>query len=129
MRIVYIADDGTQFNDEDSCMEYEAKGKYANKIKRARFFNDDGVPMTFIGTAEQCEDCFYFEVFDLEEAQAIQDWFNDCGMDTPFYDRLRREVVLCTGRFFFDCDQNRWRNVMELYKEYTNVNDIFEKWA
>lgn len=47
MRVIYIADDGTQFDDEYDCKDYEWRLNHPH-IKEVRVFNKDGVELTDI---------------------------------------------------------------------------------
>ena len=119
MRVVYIADDGTQFEDEDECKEYEYADKMKDKFPTTRFYSNRGKPMQFIGTCEFCENIFYFDVRTLEEAELLHQFFIDCGFDSPWKRKRWDEEVTVS-------EEDRWRNIEELYAAYQKVLNIFE---
>ena len=127
MKIVYIANDGTQFEDEDMCREYEYADKMKGKFPTTRFYNSCGKPMQFIGTCEFCENLFYFDVRTREEAELLHQFFIDCGFDSPWKPQhWGREMVISIGYYFYDTDEDRWRNIEELYVAYQKVLNVFE---
>ena len=89
---IYIADDGTKFDDENSCLQYERKTAL-DKIKNSIFlFDDNGneLPLDDKGF-EQC----YFVVSKSDKASRIA-WellqdeygapFNECRAGIWYYD-------------------------------------------
>lgn len=126
MKVVYIADDGTQFETEEACEEYEYANKMKGKFPTTRFFNRDGQEVPFLATCEFCERLFYVEVNDMEEALLLNTWFNDCGMDSIWHHDYKRGRNVTLGRFFYDTEEDKWRNVEELYAAYQEVLDVFE---
>ena len=127
MRVVYIADDGTQFEDECECKEYEYVGKMNGKFPTTRFFNCRGKLVEFIGTCEFCENLYYFDVRTQEEAELLHQFFIDCGFDSPWKRRRwDEELTISIGYYFYDTEEDRWRNIEELYAAYQKVLNIFE---
>ena len=133
MRVVYIADDDTQFETEEECEQYEYVNRMKDKFPTTRFFNRIGEEVPFLATSEFCENLFYIDVRNLEEATLLNQWFADCGFDSPWkheywgrHGYLVEEVIASVGRFFYDTEEDRWRNIEELYAAYQKVLNIFE---
>ena len=127
MRVIYIADDGTQFEDEYACKEYEYVGKMKDKFPTTRFFNSHGKPMEFVGTCEFCEGLYYFDVRTRDEAELLHQFFIDCGFDSPWKrQRWDEEVTISIGYYFYDTNEDKWRNIEELYAAYQEVLNVFE---
>ena len=127
MKVVYIADDGTQFEDEDECKEYEYASEMKDKFPTTRFFDIHCKPMEFVGTWEFCESLFYFDARTQEEAELLHQFFIYHGYDSPWKrQRWNEKVTVSTGRYFYDTDEENWRNVEELYAVYQKMLNIFE---
>ena len=127
MRVVYIADDGTQFEDEYECKEYEYVGKMKDKFPTTRFYSNCGKPLQFVGTCEFCESLYYLDVRTQEEAELLHQFFIDCGFDSPWKrGHWGEEVTASIGYYFYDTEEDRWRNIEELYAAYQKVLNIFE---
>jgi hypothetical protein len=127
MRVVYFADDGTQFDTEEECEQYEYVNSMKDKFPTTRFFNRIGKEVPFLATTEFCENIFYLDVRDLDEATLLHQWFQDCGFDSPWKpERWRDGATITIGYFFYDTDEDKWRNIEELYEAYQKVLNIFE---
>lgn len=127
MYVKYFADDGREFETEEECEQYEYNLKMKDKFPTTRFFNRIGKAVPFLASCEFCENLFYVEVSNMDEALLLHQWFQDCGMESPWQPRYWRDGATITlGRFFYDTEEDRWRNIEELYKAYQDVLNIFE---
>lgn len=127
MRVLYIADDDTQFETEEECEQYEYVNRMKDKFPTTRFFNRIGDEVPFLATTDFCENLFYIDVRNLEEAILLHRWFDDCGFDSPWKPaRWRDNGEVTIGRFFYDTEEDKWRNIEELYAAYQKVLNIFE---
>ena len=122
MKIIYRADDGTDFYSEDDCEMYEYKCRIADETRnfKSRFFDKKGKEMDNTDIEDCYEHGWYAEFASLEEAE--------------FYDKETSELVggtyfdnkSCAGRFYYDQKEARWRNLEERYQEYAKVLNVFE---
>lgn len=120
MEIIYRADDGTEFYDEDSCVRYERRLANKERNLKSRFFDRKGKEMDNTNIEECYEHGWYVEFASLEEAE--------------FYNKETYELVgntyfdgkPCEGRFYYDRDEATWRNLEELYQEYAEILNVFE---
>lgn len=127
MYMKYFADDGREFDNEEECEQYEYAMKMKGKFLTTRFFNRDGKVVPFLASSEFCENLFYIEVNNMDEALLLHNWFQDYGFESPWSPkRFRDGTNITTGRFFYDSDIDKWRNIEELYMAYQDVLDIFE---
>ena len=130
MTIKYIADNGTEFETQEACEEYEYCLKMRGAFPTTRFFvTPEGKAAPFNATAEFCESLWFIEVNDLDEAEKLHQWFNDCGCGSPWGRAYRACDKVTLGRFFWDSQRDEWRNVEELYKTYWNTRAVFERRA
>ena len=120
MEIIYRANDGTEFYDEDDCVEYERRLEYEKRDLKSRFFDKKGKEMNNTNIEDCYEHGWYVEFASLEEAE--------------FYDKETSYLVggtyfdskPCAGRFYYDQEEGRWRNLEELYHAYAKVLNVFE---
>lgn len=120
MEIIYRADDGTDFRSQEECEVYESKKKIAAMNLQSRFFNHNGNLMDITDLYNCIEDGWYMEIANMVEAEFIADYAErDVGI-TLF---KRKPTV---GRFYWDADADKWRNVEELYAAYAEKLKIFE---
>lgn len=120
MKIIYRADDGTEFYSEDDCAMYERKLEYGKRNLKSRFFDKKGKEMDNTDIEDCYERAWYAEFASLEEAE--------------FYDKETSELIgntyfdnkPCAGRFYYDQEDVKWRNLEELYQKYAKVLNVFE---
>ena len=79
MREVFIADDGTEFDDEWDCMEYEWICEYGPELDKIKFFDCDNKQLVW-----NKDDEFYYslnrvELETEEEFNALHELAKGCG--------------------------------------------------
>lgn len=120
MITIYRADDGTEFYDEDLCLDYERAQKAKRMNFRSRFWTKDRRPIS----TENLDDCiekgWFMETASVEEADFINKYANEIGL------RIFEDGNPCIGRFFYDDMEERWRNINELYEAYAKILNLFE---
>lgn len=120
MEIIYRADDGTDFSSREECEVYESKKKIAAMNLQSRFFRRNGTQMDITDLYDCIEDGWYMEIASMVEAEFITEY-------------AEREVGITLfkgkptmGRFYWDADVEKWRNVEDLYAIYEAKLKIFE---
>lgn len=121
MEIIYRADDGTEFYDEDDCVEYEERLRLSRMNLISRFWDRTGHPLLIDDLAETVEHTYYAELATDEEAIFIDDYA---------YERVgccifEEEEDAKAGRYYFDSYHEVWKNIEELNKKYQDVLAIF----
>ncbi len=121
MEIIYIADDGTKFDNEDECLAHERKMRMrkANFAENIRLFNKDKEEFIFINGADY-ERAFFMEIFTDEAAAMLEEWVRDEFGDYIFY-----KTDPTAGRFYYDESREDWVNVEELRQKYEDISAIF----
>jgi hypothetical protein len=120
MKIIYRADDGTDFYSETECEAYENKKKIAAMNLQSRFFNHNGDLIDITDLYNCIENGWYMEIANMTEAQFIAE-----------YAEHEVGIVLfaahpCMGRFYWDNNAEEWRSVEELYAAYAEKLKVFE---
>lgn len=120
MEIIYRAFDGTNFDSEDECTEYESRMKVAAMNLKSRFFDRDGDLMNINDLFTCLENGYYMELTTMEEAKFIAEYSEkEVGM-TIF------ATTPTIGRYYWDADKDEWHNIEELYAAYADKLKIFE---
>lgn len=120
MVIIYRADDGTEFTSESECEAYENKKKIASMNLRSRFFTKSGVQLDITDIYDCIETSWYMEIANISEAKFIAEYAEREVGITIFSARP------CIGRFYWDDNLDKWRNIEELYAVYAEKLKIFE---
>lgn len=124
MKILYIADDGTQFHDEDECLAYENRINKWSKITKSRFWDVMRVPMTVEQWLDDPENCDYMEVANNEEAALILDYLrNEIGLCHPWPDL---HVAPTAGRYYYSHDDDAWHRPDAELAALTQIMETFE---
>ena len=120
MEIIYRAHDGTEFSNEDACLEYERRQETEALNLQSRFFDFDGVPMDIKDLYHCLENGWYMEIATIEEARIIAEY-------------AKREVGitisgtgLAIGRYYWNDSDEKWHNIEDLYQAYARVLNVFE---
>lgn len=93
MEIIYRANDGTEFYDEDDCVMYERKLEYRKRNLKSRFFDRKGKEMDNTDIEDCYEHAWYAEFASLEEAEFYDKESSELVGGTYFDDKP------CVGRF------------------------------
>lgn len=122
MEIIYIADDGTKFDDEDECLAHERKIRMrkANFAENIRLFSRDKEEFIFIDS-DDYERAFFMEILTDEAAAMLEEWVREEYNSYMF----NNKTIPTAGRFYFDETNDEWVNVEELRKKYESINAIF----
>lgn len=120
MRIVYVAEDGREFDNQYKCELYEQRQKVIKRNLRSRFFNHDGKPMNINDLGKCVEEGWYMEIATIEEALFIAEYAEE------YYGLVLFEGMPQVGRFYFDEESEEWRSIESLYTPYVELLKIFE---
>lgn len=122
MRIVYIANDGREFNDEYECEAYERKQANQNLFPNCRFYYTSRKQMTHAEFFEDPEACDYMDIPTNEEAIAMNKFLRDeAGIETPWrWGTLPKE-----GRYYWHNDQ--WKDFNADYARLAGIKEMFDK--
>ena len=122
MEIIYIADDGTKFDNEDECLAHERKIRMrkANFAENIRLFSRDKEEFIFID-GDDYERAFFMEILTDEAAAMLEEWVREEYNSYMF----NNKTIPTAGRFYFDETNDEWVNVEELWQKYEDINAIF----
>lgn len=122
MEIIYIADDGTKFDNEDECLAHERKLRMrkANFAENIRLFSKDKEEFIFID-GDDYERAFFMEILTDEAAAMLEEWVREEYNSYMF----NNKTIPTAGRFYFDETNDEWVNVEELRQKYESINAIF----
>lgn len=117
MRVVYIADDGTEFDNEIECETYEQK----EKLKDNTIIMLDGNNNLLDNTIENFESCLAISIKNRRDLDILHYMEEYTGYSCP-YD---------TGDFYYNTYNNEWEcldtKIKELEAELNSYKIIKEK--
>lgn len=117
--VTYEAFDGTQFDNENECYEYERmklSGEYSGQI---HFFDYSKKPLKISCNADEV----YYAIVETVEAAM---WWNDScsaeGLNQPFENRDCK-----TGFYWYDDHDNKWKCLQEEMDKLQLMADEFQQ--
>lgn len=131
MRVVYYADDGTEFEFEDECREYERNLSFLlHELQNGiHAFDDNDKAIDFNNYEIDClEDAFQnisYIKFDNQGAiNAFKERANEFGL-SDIEACLRRPLVV-GERYFYDWDEDKWACLEDRQKELDKIAAVFK---
>ena len=117
MKIVYYADDGTEFNDRAECEEYENEQANARKNFKSHLYDEDGDEI-FLDKIDEGGTIGFFDIKTQEDLQLLMEELADKrGLTMPDD----------TGRWFYNYDTDRWDSYEDYEELYLIMKKIFER--
>lgn len=121
-RVSYIADDGTTFEDEDECLEYERTlmlKKYEHDI---HMWDNEFQPIPI--TDPKALDKIYYLTCDTAEAvEVMNNWFEYMGYSSPF--EGGNSFAEMAGCHYYWQDNDKWYEADNLIEKVSGMMKIF----
>ena len=116
----YLADDGKRFYDHWECIHYERMCELEKHKNDFKFYNWKGEPILIPIDKANVEDVHYVVVKTTDAADAIEWWFDQEEMRSPFEGC---GVGYELGTWYFDGDYDRW---IKLEDKIAELQDMLE---
>lgn len=116
---IYIADDGTEFNNKYDCENYEFKIKVLPVLKNCRAYNKDFTPILISDNFEFARDMFYIYIDSENAFNVISDISEKYGYVSPRDTcsmENKKEIFLC-----YDNSGDDWYDIYEKITKYKNM--------
>jgi len=131
MRVAYYADDGTEFETEKECRDYELKtADFFGECAHVLAYDDYGRKIDFNKfEMENMENAFQ-DIWHIQfNTQKAIDLFCEIGQHQYgllyIEDDIRRAIKV-GERYYYDTDEDVWRCLEDSYKELDKIAAIFE---
>lgn len=109
-KITYIAFDGSEFANEDECIDYETELNFGAFKGRVFLFDSERKPMPF--SVANFEACFYVTISDDHAAASFV-----AAMEAEGYTELPR----AKGVYEYNTRKDRWENLRERLADLTEL--------
>lgn len=125
-KVTYIADDGTEFDYEDECREYETTQEILPLFENVQMWDDCEnlipTPTCWEEIKTALEDLYFIRGAGLDE---LWDAIYNADLENQMlsYETFRTEVNSAseTDLLMFDSDMDEWVNVNYLFDEYRRI--------
>lgn len=120
-KIVYVANDGTAFNSQDECLEYEASTEFFDLLQSITFFSDDGKVIDFENNISAFSNTLDDAAFILIPSY-LKDERIKYFSDTIISDLYGKQFPTATGFYRWDYADDEWVS----YK--AEMQSFIKKW-
>ena len=122
-KIIYVAIDGVEFEDEQECVNYENSLR-ANSLSKTTLFLDKQFEIMNIQTLDP-EQVFYIYVDNDDDKKAIAEYFSNNWCSNPFINYCCQSTNLFdySGWFYYDTKGDEWKHFeteVQIYKDMEN---------
>ena len=129
MEIIYRADDGKEFDDEEACELYEKMKDMPREQMGFKLYDIVGDEVPLFDEEYRVDDDFcYIVTHSTEEASTLYDILHDHGISSPWDKRSWADNnTFEAGCYYYDCEGNRWKNFKDFEKTYHHMLSIFNQ--
>lgn len=121
-RVSYVADDGTAFEDEDECLEYECNLMLQKHEHDIHMWDNEFQPISI--TDSQALDKVYYLTCDTAEAvEVVNDWFESLNYSSPF--EGDKDFADMAGHHYYWQDNDEWYEADDLIEKVCGMVKIF----
>lgn len=115
-KIIYIANDGKEFDNENDCLNYE----FEQSIKdfTVKIWDENKNPLAF-NSQLNLEKIWYIKIEHPQQAKILDDLHEQAGLYTPFNGNYNRNLI---GLWWYN-EMDEFINLTELVAEYQAVLD------
>ena len=114
--IKYQADDGTIFDTEEDCIEYEDLCFTLSLREKVRFYYMDNSEMIKEGLRARLECCCYFVVTDDSIIDSLSYKFDEYGVLNPWR-QLKNTLPKEKGVYWYNENEEMWEEYTSVLKE------------
>lgn len=130
MKVVYCADDGTEFETEQECRDYELKtADFFEECAHVHAYDDNEDVINFRDyEIENMENAFQDISFIQFDTQKAIDLFMEKGNDyglLGIHEDIKRPVKV-GERYFYDWDADEWVCLEDRQKELNKIAAVFK---
>ena len=116
----YVADDGTEFEDEDECLDYERTEKMKT-IKGVKFFFENGKEISDYSSLEDLVDRSYFiKITDKDDFDKLEEMVFD-ELHRHYWAYGWDDLKDKTGLFYYDEAFDGWLSWDEQYDKLLEI--------
>lgn len=128
MEIIYRADDGKEFDNEEACELYETMKDMPKELMGFKLYDLDGYEVPLFDEDYCIDDDFYYIVtHSVEEAATLYDILHNAGISSPWDNRSWARNDFEAGCYYYDCDDSRWKNFKDFEATYNHMLSIFNQ--
>lgn len=122
--IRYQADDGTIFDEEEDCVEYEDLCFALSLRGKVKFYYKNNLEMIKESLRARLECCCYFVVIDDSVIDSLSDKFDDYGTLNP-WKQTKNTLPKEKGVYWYNENEEMWEEYTSVLKETLKKARLF----
>lgn len=118
MKAIYRADDGTEFEEEEECRDYERQQELMAHPFKSHIYITDGTEISLKDIDRNINDIYYLDIISVEDWKVFYELM---------YDNYGCTIPHGPGKWYYDRTRDEWCNFAALEHKYQNIKKIFEQ--
>ena len=126
--VKYVAFDGTEFDCEEDCANYELETKAKDYIEYFTLYDYDRKPIKFCADDEILADVFYIVIKDEKAISFLDDWMIDYGCHfTIGKSAYNQNIKNCVGLWMWDEQEEGWKHWETEMSKMRELGEYFQR--
>ena len=118
MKAIYRADDGTEFEEEEECRDYERQQELMARPFKSHIYLRGGIEMPLNELDKHISDVYYLDIVSKEDWETIKELM---------YENYGCAIPCCAGKWYYNTNRDEWCDFATLEHEYQRIKKIFEQ--
>ena len=126
--VKYVAFDGTEFDYEEDCADYEFEVKAKECIEYFTLYDRNRKPIKFCADDEVLCDVFYIVIKDEKAFSFLDDWMIDCGCySTIGRSAYNQNIKNYVGLWMWDEQEEDWKHWETEMSKMRELGEYFQR--
>lgn len=126
--ITYVAFDGTQFDDEDECVEYEFLESAKEYTDGFTLYNEAREPIKISFNGNALDETSFIIIKEARAIPFLDDWMADnCFYETIGKVANRLNIENCIGLWIWDGKEETWRHWETEMEKMRELGEYFQR--
>ena len=126
--VKYVAFDGTEFDYEEDCANYELETKAKEYIEYFTLYDYDRKPIKFCTDDQILGDVFYIVIKDEKAFSFPDDWMIDCGCySTIGRSAYKQNIKNYVGLWMWDKQKEDWKHWETEMSKMRELGEYFQR--
>ena len=126
--VKYVAFDGTEFDYEEDCADYEFEVKAKECIEYFTLYDRNRKPIKFCADNEIFNHIYYIVIKNEKAFSFLDDWMNDCGYYyTIGKSAYNQNIENCVGLWMWDEQEEGWKHWETEMSKMRELGEYFQR--
>lgn len=118
MKTIYRANDGTEFEEERECRDYERKQELMAHPFKSHIYLLNGTEVPLSELDKHVSNIYYLDIVSREDWETLSELM---------YANYGYTIPCCAGKWYYDTNRDEWCDFEHLENRYLGIKKIFEQ--